>query len=258
MIILASFFSCLFSGKLLAQSPQLSIDVVTERARLHDQRQHNFVCQETSASFRSSAAKKSSGANPNWKLRGQNELEVRHVGKRFASFLIGKDGKPAAKPVGSLGGFRWKDIHNWFSIFEPSARTQFRFEAVESVGGRVAERFHYTVPLESDRMHIRMGRPFGARAVATAFHGYVWADRESADILRIQIVPEPPPDFGLQDVSVTIDYALQEFGNEKFLLPQRASAIGRTGDTLLRNDITAHKCRLFSADATIQFEDSVH
>ena len=128
----------------------------------------------------------------------------------------------------------------------------FTYRGDEITGGRPAIRYDYRVTLLSSGYHIRVDQ---AEAVV-AYHGSFWADPETYDLRRLEIVAEDiPPSLRLQSSRTQMDYARMRIGSGEFLLPAASemSMIDRAGNES-RNRVRFTGCRQYTGDSVVSFD----
>jgi len=129
----------------------------------------------------------------------------------------------------------------------------FSFRGEEDMGGRRAVRFDYKVSLPTSGYHIRVN---GSEAVV-AYHGSFWADPDTLDVLRLEVVAEDiPPTLGLQSATDVMDYARAQIGASDFLLPA-ASELSMTdlSGNESRNRTRFASCRQYTGESVLSFAE---
>jgi len=138
------------------------------------------------------------------------------------------------------------------AVFLSSAPV-FSFRGEEDMGGRKAVRFDYKVSLAASGYHIRVN---GSEAVV-AYHGSFWADPDTLDVVRLEVVAEDiPPTLGLQSASDVMDYARAQIGASDFLLPAASelSMIDLSGNES-RNRTRFASCRQYTGESVLSFAE---
>ncbi len=138
-------------------------------------------------------------------------------------------------------------------LFEPSTEASFRWERWATLRGQRAHVYAYQVAKARSKWHVTYGKDHQFDIVP-GYHGLVYVDRDSLAVLRIQMVPDLPPDFPLQQVSDTLDYDLAEISGHKFMLPLKAQVRMRDSKLLTRNDVEFRLYRKFSTESSISFD----
>lgn len=132
-----------------------------------------------------------------------------------------------------------------------SSAPLFTFRGEETTAGRKAYRFDYKVSLPMSGYHIRVN---GSEAVV-AYHGSFWADLDTLDVMRLEVVAEDiPPALGLEAAHDVMDYARAKIGGSDFLLPS-ASELSMTdlAGNESRNHTQFVSCRQYTGESVLSF-----
>jgi len=106
-------------------------------------------------------------------------------------------------------------------IFDPAGSTAFTVKGTQTIRGRKTQRIDFQAPQEGSKLGISMGD----RRVIAAYQGSCWADLETRQIVRLQIlVPRLPADFHIQKASQLIDYDRVKIGDGMYWLPVSAAS----------------------------------
>jgi hypothetical protein len=129
----------------------------------------------------------------------------------------------------------------------------FRYLGEEAFQGKKAIRFDYNVPQMLSGYRIRVSE---ASAIV-GYHGSFWADPQTLDVERIQVIADNiPAELMLASTEDIIDYAITRIGEGDFLLPAQSqlSMVGITGGEE-RNHVKFSACREFSGESVITFAE---
>ena len=135
-----------------------------------------------------------------------------------------------------------------------SGRPAFHYIGNEDCEGRTAIRYDYAVSAADSGFKVVH---FDKSAVV-AFHGSFWADPDSLDLIRLDVIADQiPRELDMDVLSSRIDYARFHIGEADFLLAQssKLSLTHFTGREQ-RNRTEFTHCRQYAGSATISFEDS--
>lgn len=140
------------------------------------------------------------------------------------------------------------------SVFLGHAAT-FTYRGAEIyVGSKGAlERYDFRVPRVLSGYNIRVLD----RSGIAGYHGSFWADKESLDVSRLEIIAEDiPPDLGVTAASDRMDYARLLIGSGQFLLPAE-SELDMTDSYGIesRNQVRFTNCRQYTGESTLTFDD---
>jgi len=156
---------------------------------------------------------------------------------------IPHDKLPGAKSSGEFGSILR-------AIFEPDTQTEFQWEKWTRLGPRVMYVFAYRI--RQPRYSIRDEE--SKQEVHVGYHGLVYADRETKNVMRITLICDGiPPDFPIHDVSLRLDYDFTDISGNQFLLPYHSDLHSREGRFLVWNETDFRSYNKYSADATISF-----
>src|SRR4029077_212614 len=101
------------------------------------------------------------------------------------------------------------------AIFQSSTPT-FEYRGEWPLDGQPSLRYDYRVPLFLSGYKIRVAE----KEATVGYRGSIYADPETLDIRRIQVVADDIPlDLGLAQTTDTMDYARLPIGDAEFLLP---------------------------------------
>ncbi|MBZ5606329.1 MAG: hypothetical protein LAO79_28910 [Acidobacteriia bacterium] len=135
------------------------------------------------------------------------------------------------------------------SIFAGGNAT-FDYRGVEEEGLR----YDFHVPLLLSGYKIRVE---SAEAVV-AYHGSIWADPDSLDVRRLEVIGEDIPlRLGLSAVSDRMEYAHAKIGDGDFLLPGSSElTMTDLNGSERRNRVRFSSCRQFSGESVLTFDDA--
>ena len=115
-------------------------------------------------------------------------------------------------------------------------------------------RYDFHVPLMMSGYKIRTH----SQEAVVAYHGSVWADPESLDVRRIEVVAEDIPlRLGMSAASDRMDYTRSRIGDADFLLPE-SSELSMTdlNGSEKRNRVRFANCRQFAGESVLTFDDA--
>lgn len=138
------------------------------------------------------------------------------------------------------------------SIFGSSA-AKFVYAGSSNIGGRMADRFDFKIPLSNSGYSLRVED----RSAVVAYHGSFWADSGTLDILRLEVDADDIPAF-LQISSATnrMDYRRIRIGASDFLLPSDSElSLVDLHRNEHRNLIQLTACREYLGESVLSFAD---
>jgi hypothetical protein len=243
----SSVFLLLLAAPAFAQDDILPrITAIALRAQ---QQLPDFICtQQTKRS------EQQSGKNPKWKQRDTIETEFTFVNRKPTWKLTKFNGKPT-RMAQLRTGFRSDGMLQFFSLpgplFGPKAGTHFEFFRWETRDGRSTAVFSLVVPQYASQLAFtgEEGR------LIVGFHGLLFADAETAQVTRLEIEADLPPDHPVQSASVEVDYSEVKIADQNFFLPQRAVVEAKIGGHLVKNETEVVRYQKYAANATLKFDD---
>jgi hypothetical protein len=95
------------------------------------------------------------------------------------------------------------------------------------------------------------------RTAVVSYHGSFWADRQTLDAARLEVVADDiPSTLGLAYSSDRIDYARTRIGDEDFLLPHESQLdMRQTGGMESRNFVRFSSCRQYTGESVLRFDE---
>jgi hypothetical protein len=164
---------------------------------------------------------------------GEHNFEKRDLRELASTGLIGD---------GIFSGF----AHDVFR----SAANKFVDEVID---GRKLLRYDFRIPLFMSGY--RVGTD-AARALV-GYHGSFWADPETSDAVRMDVIADDiPPETGLAEMVNRVDFARVHIGGSDALLPQSAEMTARVLEgSENRNRISFTHCREYGVQSVISYED---
>ena len=138
------------------------------------------------------------------------------------------------------------------SVFESRAPT-FSFAGEEDLDRRPAIRFDYDVTLAKSDYMVRSGD----NQARVPYRGSFWVDRETLDLLRLDVVVDTiPPDIDITQASTEIRYGNVRVGESDFLLPRQVDLVLRISNGAERHNLTEFtRCRQYVGESSILFDD---
>jgi hypothetical protein len=196
--------------------------------------------------------------NESWRLMDRLVVRLGYAERREDYKLISIDDRPTDKDYQALAGATSAGefgsmLHE---IFNPQSHAEFRWEREVTLHDRPVHVFSYQVALGDASYQLSYGTdPQHRQRVTTGFHGLVYVDRETSQVVKFVLEADHiPADFPLQRAVTTVDYDFAEVGGKPYLLPLRADVRLGTDAQMTRNDVQFVNYRKFSADTTLSFD----
>jgi hypothetical protein len=231
--------------------PPASALLARIRAHMADVLQHepNYTCIETMERTRRV------GAAHQFQMQDTLRLEVALVeGKEMFAWPGSKkfesDDLRSLISSGAYGNGNFALFAR--AVFLSSAPT-FIYRGEDPLQGRNLLRFDYRVSRLSSGYQIRVSE----RETIVGYHGSFWADPQTLDAARLEVVADDiPPDLGLSYSSDRIDYVRTHIGDDDFLLPSESELEMRQPTGVEnRNFVRFSSCRQYTGESVLRFDD---
>jgi hypothetical protein len=138
------------------------------------------------------------------------------------------------------------------AIFTPETQTQFEWERWATLRGK--RMFVYSFRVAQPNSDYSIHHQPSGRTIVAGYHGLIYADAETKQIMRIRMDCEGLEAFPINQVTVTMDYAPTKISEQNFVLPMAAEVRSREGKALGKNVMQFSLYRKFSSEATITFD----
>ena len=231
-----------------AELKQILADI-TERALNYTKNLPNFICaQVTTRSFDPSGTE-------SWHAEDKIQEQLSYVdGKEDYKVVLVNNLPVVNMKHEQLGGITSSGEFGTmlYQIFAPQTQTQFEWERWATLRGRRMYVFSFRVAQPNSDYSI-YHQPSG-RTIVAGYHGLVYADAESKQVMRIKMDCEGLEAFPINQVSLTLDYAPTKISEQSFVLPMAAEVRSREGKMLGKNVMQFSLYRKFSSEATITFD----
>lgn len=216
--------------------------VKAEMARVPD-----FVCTQNVERFSRTSPDQA------WQKVDTVRFEVALVGDHELYSLPGARGFHARTPAGLIG--RGTISTGQFALLAKhvflTSTAQFTYKGETEQNGRSAYEYTYDVPAKQSSYHLRSQ----AAEAVVAFQGSFWMDRDSLDLIRLEVQPyDIPEPLHLTETETVLDYSRVMIDGTGVLLPVAASlsVVTAEGESTL-NRTRLGGCRHYRSESTIQF-----
>jgi hypothetical protein len=209
----------------------------------------NYFCKEQIARFASTTRK------TDWQALDVVSAAVVYENGRDEYRNVTVNGKPVNKRMEDLGG-AWSTGEFGMiaaALFSSGTAAEFTRGANTSIAGHDAVVYDFEVAREHSQWHIQAP----SQSVLAAYKGSVWLEKETAEVLRIEMQASTvPKEFPLDKVESAVDYEYVRLGEHRFLLPVHAETLMcvRGTSDCSRNVIDFRNYRKYVGESTITFE----
>jgi len=222
---------------------------ITQKALDYTKSLPNFICaQVTTRSFDPSGTE-------SWHQADKIQEQLSYVdGKEDYKVVLVNNLPVANMKHEKLGGITSSGEFGTmlYQIFAPQTQTRFDWERWATLRGKRMYVFSFRVEQPNSDYSI-YHQPSG-RTIVAGYHGLIYADAETRQIMRIKMDCDGLEAFPINQVSLTLDYAPTLISEQSFVLPMAAEVRSREGKSLGKNVMQFSLYRKFGADATITFD----
>ncbi|MES1258338.1 MAG: hypothetical protein ABUS51_07900 [Acidobacteriota bacterium] len=192
-----------------------------------------------------------------WKGRDVLHVQLGFVDGRERYKLLTVNDRATSRPYRSVGGaISEGDFGSALAeIFRPHS-ARFYWDHWANLRHRVVHVYRYEITQAKSAYELQFGGAKGRTVTTvTAHHGYVYIDRDSSLILRIEQVADPPAGFPLRTANTVIDYEWNDVGGHRYLLPLRAEI--SMGVSALRslNVVEYRDYKKFGSETQVRFDE---
>lgn len=152
---------------------------------------------------------------------------------------------PGAISTGEFSGFAT-------AIFR-SAAACVAGPFAELVDGRATYRYDYRVPVERSTYTLKDGRT----STRVGYHGSFWVDRQSLELLRLDVEADglPAPPLEITGAATAIRYQKIPIAGSLFLMPALSELNVTSAGRRSRNRTSFTQCRQYTGQSTLRFDD---
>jgi hypothetical protein len=211
----------------------------------------DFVCTEV-------IDRSENRSHRGWTARDVLTVQLNNSGRTEHHTLIARNDTPSKAHFAALGGALSEGEFGSIlaDIFRPQT-ARFEWSGREVIRGRNTYVFTYKIAQEKSGYAIQYsGMPAGAsRNIFVAYHGSVYVEPSSSDVLRLVRIADLPEGFPVRDARTTINYGLTTIAGHSYVLPSVAQVELSTSALQTRNEVRFLDYRKFEADVSISYPD---
>lgn len=220
-----------------------------ERARYaafqFSQKLPNFICQEYMARY----VQRGEDKRPLDIVSAEVVYNDGHESYRNVKV----DGRPTDKGMMETSGSRstGEFASMLLDLFSTNTDAQFQAGGRTVISGSIAQVYDFTVRQQNSHWNVQAE----SKSIRPAYKGSVWVDPSTARVLRIEMqATDIPPDFPMDQIETTVDYAYTTIAANSSLLPVHAENLGcqRSSPDCSHNIIDFRNYHQFKADVKIR------
>jgi hypothetical protein len=244
------FMGCAMA--LTAAERTTAIDAAREYALNYTKRLPNYTCTLTT---RQTTRPANAVNDPSIQV-SVTEEELSFADGKEIRRITQIDGRPVSRQAGDQpAGMSRGEFGNLLDIiFEPVTGADLRWDRAATLEKRKVDVLAFRVPQARGYLFKRSGSRGDIRV---PFEGFVYADAQTHEVLRIQMKCTMIPDNSeIRAFELTLDYKGTQVAGHEYVMPSNFALhyMNSVEDRQHINEGRYSACRQFTADATVQFE----
>jgi len=213
----------------------------------------DFICTEMVRRF------DDVGGTGKWKARDVLTVKLTFFSRRENYELVAINNRPTHRNYEAIGGAvsEGEFGSDLVTLFDPQSRTYLRWDHWTHLRKHVAHVFYYRIDRANARYRLEFGMGDSPHVATTVGeHGYVYVDRDTGEVLRLNRSADIPTSFPVRRATTLLDYDYAAVAGRQYLVPLRAEIRMATDYILTRNQIEFTGYRKFSGESTITFDSA--
>jgi VWFA-related protein len=134
------------------------------------------------------------------------------------------------------------------AVFDPHSRTAFWWRRPASVRGRKAYVFGFQVPKEAG---IKISARNAGQDIVAPYHGQVFVDAETEEVLRITTEFDLPKDFPIETADRVVEYRRTDVAGKRYVLPFHSEVSMESAGQKFLNKIEFKDFHKFAVESTL-------
>jgi hypothetical protein len=237
------------------------IDHAREYALSYSQRLPDFICTQVTRRYGAAAPGTRAGgradSDPSYQLLDTLTSRLSYFEQKEDKKLVLINNSLTAQDYKTLGGSTSTGEFGSLlrDVFEYRTQARFEWDHWGTLRSRLAMVFAYHVDQAHSQWHIEFDR--GRLGIVPAYHGFVYVDNKTREIVRVTLVAEGiPADFPVKSAETTLDYDYKDIAGHMFLLPNASRILMAGQGYLTRNDDEFHNYRKYQVESELKFDDA--
>ena len=207
----------------------------------------NFLCQQ-------STTRSYAGADQQWRVVDKVTAEVLYNHHHEFYRDVKLNGKATGHSMMDLPGSRSTGEFGSTlrALFDKDTETLFKFQENASLLNYSAAVYNFAVSGDKSDWRITAG----SQSIATAYTGKIWIDRDSGNVVRMEMkAVDIPTAFPFQRVDAEVDYGPVQLPSGRYFLPERAENVScNDPKSCSRNLIEFRNYHKYIGETSITFD----
>ena len=213
----------------------------------------NFLCNENIVRYQELRGRGS------WEKRDTLGMRLGYEDQQESDKLVTLNGRPTNQSLASVGGAQTSGEFGamMVQILDPTSKGKFRWDHWTLLRKRPTQVYAYRIDAIDSHYKLVFGGAFTRAETVPAMEGMLYLDGETNDIVRIaNRAADIDFSFPVRQATTRLDYAAQDVGGKRYVLPLHSETRLSTADIHTRNVIEFTGYRKFEGESTISFDDT--
>jgi hypothetical protein len=236
------------------------MDKVRSDALSYSQRLPDFICTQVTSRFTAPEPGTRDGgradSEPSYRLLDKLTSRLSYFEQKEEKKLILIDNTVTTQDYKTLGGATSTGEFGSMlrEIFERGTQAHFEWARWAAIRQQLTTAFAYHVDQAHSQWHIDFEHRLD---IVPAYHGLVYVDNKTHQILRVTLVAEGiPADFPVRAAETILDYADEDISGHTFLLPHVAQTTLSAEGYLHKNEEVFTLYRKYQVESELKFDDA--
>jgi hypothetical protein len=250
-VIALGLFQCLPAAaqKPTPEEQQHTLDTAREIAIHYSTKLPDFICNEQ--------VERSDRVSQTVFKVDRLVIQLSYFGQKEKYKLLTINGNRTDQTLESLDGLITGGEFGslLLGVFDPASAADFQWKSSSEIRKRRAAVYTYRITRANSHYMLGVRQTAGnVAAMASGYHGEVALDSATSRVLRLTASADDiPPDSGIVQSSVEVDYDFIDIAGQSHLLPSRSESHMERGYRQISNLVKFVEYRKFAADSTIDF-----
>jgi hypothetical protein len=213
----------------------------------------NFLCNENIVRYEDLRGKGS------WEKRDTLGLRLSFEDEQEKDKLVTVNGRATSLSLAAVAGAQTSGEFGalMLQILDPGSHGKFHWDHWTLLRKRSTQVYAYRIEAADSHYKLVFGTAYNHAETVAAMEGLLYLDGETLEIVRIaNHASDIQPAFPVRQAATTLDYAAQDVGGRRYVLPIHAETRLATAQIHTRNMVDFTGYRKFEGESTITFDDS--
>ena len=247
---------------LAAPPPDPVIEAARAAAATYQQSLPDYVVKRTTTRFKGGRQDLNATASAvdiwNTVDTVSGDIAAQHGKEVYTNIIL--NGKPAME-LPTRGAWSAGEFSTALTAILPTERAAaFTHQHAEQLRGRPSLRYDFMVDESHSAWRLaadNLPGMSGPENYSAAYGGAIWIDRQTGQVVRIEMAARVPAWFALSSIETRTDFDFVQIGDRKYMLPTHAVSLTceRRGPVCLKNETVFTNYDKFASNTSISFDD---